>query len=455
MAHKIDHAVLHRTAKVFMDSGRAPSYEAAIYLLQKFGLTILVGKEIAFSIPHQAALLTIVNIARRTLLGGVEVVGVPDVPSLSPLAPDKSLPDAVKELKATLAQTVCNDRPLIVIGGPNITSTNRGCWRLTWEGWRGGVVPMSANKRLSEDGLNPLAPLLAAAAGAAEVFSFLAQDHAMAGLRTAGLSLWAPGRDWLTPDLSEPPITHLPSKLWFIGVGNLGQAFSWSLSTLPYQCPSEVQLLLQDFDRISKSNDSTSLLSFPADVGKRKTRVVAKWLEERGFECVIDERRFEKSTSRAETEPSVALCGVDNPLARAELGNAKFELIVEAGLGGGPESFRSIVMHTFPASRTPMAVWSRQVGQSEGSYEDQPAYLKLKKDGMERCGVAQLASRTVGVPFVGMMAACFVFSELLRRLNGGAALEVASISAVALDDIELVPISVVPYQFGHVVARSA
>ena len=102
-----------------------------------------------------------------------------------------------------------------------------------------------------------------------------------------------------------------------------------------------------------------------------------------------------------------------------------------------------------------MEVWSRQVGQSEGSCEDQPAYLKLKKDGMERCGVAQLTSRTVGVPFVGMMAGCFVFSELLRRLNGGAALEVASISAVALDDIELVPISVDPYQFGHVVARSA
>jgi hypothetical protein len=44
-----------------------------------------------------------------------------------------------------------------------------------------------------------------------------------------------------------------------------------------------------------------------------------------------------------------------------------------------------------------------------------PAYQSLKREGMDSCGLAQLASRTVGVPFVGLIAACLVVSELLRR----------------------------------------
>lgn len=40
---------LHRTAKVFMDNGRAASPEEAMALLEGFGLTVMVGPEIAHS----------------------------------------------------------------------------------------------------------------------------------------------------------------------------------------------------------------------------------------------------------------------------------------------------------------------------------------------------------------------------------------------------------------------
>src|SRR6516165_6772157 len=98
MPAPLDHTNLHRTAKYFMDSGRADSPQAAVELLQTFGLTILAGEEVAHSPAHQTALLTLVNVASRTLLGGVEVVGLPDVSCLSGLAPQRPLADAVWEL---------------------------------------------------------------------------------------------------------------------------------------------------------------------------------------------------------------------------------------------------------------------------------------------------------------------------------------------------------------------
>src|ERR1700736_851901 len=46
-----------------------------------------------------------------------------------------------------------------------------------------------------------------------------------------------------------------------IGLGNLGQAFAWLLAALPYQQRADVELVLQDFDVVGESNDSTSILS--------------------------------------------------------------------------------------------------------------------------------------------------------------------------------------------------
>ncbi len=74
------HTTLHRTAKYFMDSGRAQTAEEAMDLLKSYGLTIAVGPEIHTSPAAQIALLTLVNLGRRTFLGGVEVVGLESAP---------------------------------------------------------------------------------------------------------------------------------------------------------------------------------------------------------------------------------------------------------------------------------------------------------------------------------------------------------------------------------------
>lgn len=431
----VDHTTLHRTAKYFMDAGRVATHQEAMALLGTFGLAIRITPAAAARIDSQIALLTLVNLARRTFLAGVEVSGIQDEPLLTRIGDGATLAEAVAGLGGIVANTARSDWPIAMIG-EEVTADQAG-WRLVWDGWRGGVVPLGeASVRCGADAL-PLAPAMAAAACVAEVFAFLAGDHPMAGKRSAGLSLWQPGHDWLQADATEPTLAYLPSRLWLIGLGNLGQAYAWLLACLPYKRETGVELVLQDFDRIAVSNDSTSLLANKDVVGRLKTRWVAEWLERRGFTTQIVERRFGEWTKRWSEEPGVALCGTDNALARSALEAAGIDLVIESGLGGGAQSFRSFSMHSFPGSRKAEHIWSAAApGTTEADVSANPAYADLKAKGVDQCGLAQLASRTVGVPFVGLVAAGLVVSELLRRLHGGAPQELVSGSLLNLEDIE-------------------
>ena len=135
-----------------------------------------------------------------------------------------------------------------------------------------------------------------------------------AGRRTLGLSLWQPNSqcDWLANDDSEPRLTYLPSQLWLIGLGHLGQAYLWGLGLLPYASPRDLSLVLQDVDRITPSTESTSILTNATMVGVKKTRAMADWAERRGFKAAIHERLFDGNFKCRPDEPAVALCGLDN-----------------------------------------------------------------------------------------------------------------------------------------------
>jgi hypothetical protein len=64
----------------------------------------------------------------------------------------------------------------------------------------------------------------------------------------------------------------------------------------------------------------------------------------------------------------------------------------------------------------------------------------------------QLVSRTVGVPFVGLIAASLVIAELLRRLHGGNGLELASGSVTALEDFETAVMPAQTYGGGYILS---
>ncbi|MGO9545371.1 MAG: hypothetical protein ACLPPF_11320 [Rhodomicrobium sp.] len=454
MTRAVDDTNLHRTAKYFMDNGRAETHEDAVRLLQSFGLSIRIDARTAATVNGQVALLTLVNAARRTFLAGIEVQGLPNIPLIAPLASAGALSAAVAELGGRLVSNHNQSWPVALIGdGDNIT-TGAPIWRLCWSGWRGGVTPARLGKMPTEESAIPLASSIAAAACIAEAFAYHAGDHPMAGRRSAGMSLWMPGRDWLDEDSSEPKLSYLPSRLWLIGMGNLGQAFAWLLAALPYADRQVVEFVLQDFDCLAISNDSTSLLSTLRAVGQKKGRSAAAWLDARGFSTILDEHRFGEATRRGPGDPSAAFCGVDNALARMALEKAGFDLVVEAGLGAGPDGFRNFAIHTFPGERSAESIWSRFAQDTHFNVEEKPAYKALRARGMDACGLTQLASRTVGVPFVGLTAAALALSELLRRLHGGSAFSLISGSMMALEDVEAFAMKVGPYAHGHVPVAS-
>lgn len=445
---------LHRGAKYFMDSGRATNHREALDLLRNFGLYIAAGPEVAYSRDHQIALLTLVNTARRTFLGGVHVGGQTEGPSLTPFVSAVSIKSAIEEMGGTVIHENRMKWPVAAIGTCALGTHYVPQWQVTWDGWRGGVVSqIYTAQRLRETQNSSLAAALAAAICASEVFNFHAGDHQMAGRRNAGLSLWKPGADWLMTDHSEPDIAFLPSHLWIIGLGNLGQAYLWMLTSLPYSVPEDVQLVLQDDDRVAQSNDSTSVLTQPTMIGRMKTRALAEWLELRRFKTTLTERRFDGQTRRSQQEPSVALCGVDNEEARSHLETAGFGLVVEAGLGSGTQAFRNFSVHSFPSSMDAARMWSLNTGVSKSSPLTGPTYDPREFPHLDECGLAQLASRSVGVPFVGMTAAALVIGEVLRRLHSGSALELVAGSLACPEDIAVSATTAGPYDHGFTTAN--
>jgi hypothetical protein len=282
-----------------------------------------------------------------------------------------------------------------------------------------------------------LAATLAGALAVSEVFQHL-RGNVMAGRRDVGLSLWNPGQlDWRTPE-GAPESLIAPSRLWLVGLGHLGQAYLWTLAMLPYATPADVEITVQDFDRLTIANESTSVLTNRSMVGGRKTRESAAWLEARGFNARIVERRFAGDMALQPEDPRILLCGVDNLEARAVLEDAGFDLVVEAGLGAGPAEYLAMRMHTFPATVSSRAKWGGiQIPKEAGSGK---AYENLLARGdIDTCGLVQLSTRTVGAPFAGVVASTLVIAEVLRRLNGGMGLEVVDLTLRSPTDRLSVP----------------
>jgi len=412
---------LNRLVKLVMDTGEVSSVEEAERLFAGYRLAVAVGPDIAHSPTRQAALLTVVNAGRRSLLGGIEVEGVPDARLLVPLSPYRTIEEAVIDLGGRIVRKATPDAPLVVIGDAVVDGARPFAIRMTYEGWSAGIVPVFA-ERLAERQESIPAGVLAGGLAVGEAFQYLRGNQPAAGRRDTGLSLWRPELDWRDSGAFGPVVSRLPSAMWLIGLGNLGQAYLWIIGLLPYAKRSEVDLVLQDFDVLAESNDSTSLLTHRGLIGVKKSRAMAEWAENQGFKATIVERQFGSNFRVLPDEPEVALCGVDNGLARAALEDVGFKRVIEAGLGKGTTDFMGFRTHVFPGSRKAREIWS-DTGDAEEVRIDLPAYQALAASGVDRCGLTQLAGRTVGAPFVGAVAAAVGIAELLRLVNGAHAYE--------------------------------
>jgi hypothetical protein len=408
---------LHRLAKRAMDSGAVDSLEAAEGALRSYRLAIDFAPDAASEATDQAALLTAIVLARRVFLGGVSVEGPLDGVLRTRVGEGQTLRDSVIALGGTVGQSIPGT-PLLTIGGGARPRASPFAVRAVYAGWRGGIVPAHADATFEPGAPTmPLAAMLAAALGVNEAFLHIADDSRIAGRRSVGLSLWDPAVDWLAPAI-EPRLQFMPSRLWLIGLGHLGQAYLWALGLLPYVEPSAPHLLLQDTDIVTPSTETTSILTTASMISQHKTRITAAWAEQRGFTTTLTERPFDAQTIRRSDEPAVALCGVDNAEARRCLDGAGFDFVVEAGLGRGHRDFHSILVHTLPGDVASQKLWPEEARNSS-SVEQAPAYRRLLDEkALDQCGVTLLAGKAVGAPFVGAVAATLVVSQVLRLLHG-------------------------------------
>lgn len=432
MTNFVPAETLHRLVKHAIDSGAAESLADAEALFRRYRLHIAVPTGVEADPVQQAALLTAVALGRRVFLGGVTVGGGLDADLAVPLPLGRTLADAVCSLGGSPSGRA-NGAPTVIIGGDPTGRREGFCVRTAAAGWRGGILPAHSELVPAPGPAMPLAGMLSAALAVNEAYLFLNGGVPAAGRRAVGLSLWrpGPGTDWLAAD-EEPGLTYLPSRLWLIGLGHLGQAYLWALGLLPFAKPGEVSLVLQDIDVISPSTESTSILTDASLVGQKKTRAMAAWAEKRGFETIIQERLFDASFRRQAEEPTVALCGLDNAAGRRVLDQVGFDFVVEAGLGRGHRDFRTMRLHVLPGARPAAEIW--KAAPVTETVEDRPAYARLLAEGaLDRCGMTLLAGKAVGAPFVGAVAATLALSEVLRLLHGGTIHRLIDLDLLSLD----------------------
>jgi hypothetical protein len=447
---------LHRLVKEALDRGAASSLAEAETMFRGYRLKFTIASTEADDPSHQAALLTGVALAKRVFLGGVSVSGALSAALKVPLPAGKTIGEAVIYLGGTIADGDPED-PTITIGGAPQPRSERFHIRTLYAGWRGGIVPAHAELAPVAAPVMPLAAMLSAALAVNEAFFHVQSGKSVFGRRPTGLSLWNPASDtdWLSGPCQEPSLLYLPSKLWLIGLGHLGQAYLWGLGLLPYPDPTGAALVLQDVDVITPSTESTSILTDRAQLGQKKTRATAAWCERRGFNVAIQERLFGADFMRQPDEPAVALCGLDNALGRQALDQVGFNFVVEAGLGRGYKDFRTIRLHTLPGPRPATSIWAGEAGSE--ALENRPGYQKMLKDGeLDRCGITLLAGKGIGAPFVGAIASALALSEVLRLLHGGPLFQVVELDLQGIEHRAAIhhPSNFEGFNPGYILARN-
>jgi hypothetical protein len=457
----VDSHTLNRTTKIEIDEGRASSFEEADALTRTYRVQISLGTGIAVDLTQQAMLLTVVNAAARAFPGGVFVRADADPVMATPWARGQHLSEALRDLGAGSAGELDVGIPTIVIGDAPAPSGPLVVYP-TWRGWTAGVVESPAGRFEDPPGF-PLAGVLAGGLAVSEAFQFV-RGNPESGRRSIGLSLWRPDLDWRDQEAIGPECVYLPANWWLLGLGHLGQAYAWAIGSLPYSEPGQVKIVLQDTDTVVPANESTGMLVLPGHSGEKKTRTLAGRLEALGLTTAIVERRFDGASRRRSEEPSLALAGFDDPNPRRSLELAGFERVIDVGLGSGPRQYLDILLHSFPSSIKAAELWPATSERRTHALLELPAYRALIESTTEsghltpaaaRCGVTELAGRTVGAAFVGVVAGTLAVAEPLRLVNGGGSFESISLSLKSTSHLQVVANPIAPRPLAGFVRASA
>lgn len=395
------HLAMSRVIKALADGSEVHFGEAEQRLRSTCVAVLVQGADLS-SPAAQACALTALNAALRTF-GSAALITRTDIPLRRPAPSAPTLVQAARRLGAEVFTSVPQSVTHLICIGP-VDSVEVPftvcCW---WDGWNAGVVAPWDTSPVGAT-WNPLAGVFAGALAVREVFANVRGLRPCA--RASRLSLWDPGRD---SDQAEvgPAIAYMVRELVLVGLGHLGQGVLWSLAALP----AAGRIVLQDYQDAGEENVATGLITRQADVGNRKARIAAQWIEIYGWSTSLVERRIGADAAACDSDPGVIVTALDSVAPRRHALAAGHVYMLDAGVGHGPVDFEICQLRSF--ARDDPASWEPgSEGRDSAKLMQRGAYMSMAKK--DACGALQLASASVAVPFVGAAVGAMVVAQLLR-----------------------------------------
>jgi hypothetical protein len=401
-----------RILKALTDGGHAGSFKEAEHRLRAVRIEVRVGDDQRATPAGQAAVLTAVATARKCF-GQVTLVADGDAPLIAPLPLGGTLLKAARRLGAKVAMTP-STRSTHVIRIGNVVRSNGWDLRCWWHRWFIGTRAWDDDA--VGDSRLALAGVFSGALAIRQVFASVLAGKALRE-RDATVSLWMP---WAGGDQAEngPAQFDLPDKIWFLGLGHLGQAFVWNLCFL--STSGERRAVLQDDQKIGDENEATSLLVVPGrrQIGERKTRLARLWLEACGWQTELIERRHHGDIRLSDDDPPFLLSGLDHITPRLTMARHGFPFMIDAGIGHGPGDFEGIQVRVIANGQPIDGLWEEPQSPETADQDVSdllvtPAYLELETH-VGNCGVVAFAEASVAVPFVGAATGALAIAQVIR-----------------------------------------
>lgn len=379
---------LNRTLKLAMDEGKAASYEDAERLFRSFRLKIAVAPGFTQSPAAQAAVLTLLNAARKTFLGGVELIGPLEERCTMAWFKGQSLAEVAAEFGINCKPSF-GETPTIVVGDVTLPAPPDFCLGIRLHA-RGFILEPGGHSGWE---ISAAVEAGVAAAGAAinEAFQYIYRGWQLAGQRRIRF------------DFADSH--RLPSQVstWVVGLGHLGQAYLWTRALSNESLDQHIRLT--DFDTVTLSSLSTCLMVDIGDVGRKKVDTVANRLAQIGFDVTRDDSKLSLDEDVVAPDGLLVVIAVDNIGLRRGLDRLRGARVHECGIGEGVDGFTRVQMHAFPGSRLARDVWAGDDPRASRPVDiSKPAYQALLGKSGDECGTTVVASRSVATPFVGAFA---------------------------------------------------
>ena len=401
-----DHLKRSRITKALTDRRQGLTFPEAEARLDSVRPAVELGEDQARTPAGQAAALTAVATAYKCFGSVVLVTPAAEARLIHPLFIGATVGEAARRLGAT----VFSARPegefhVVQVGGSQgLKGWRLRCW---WDRWLTGA--RSHEGEPLGDSRLPLAGTFSGALCVRQIFAKVVAG----GLteRDLTVSLWEP---WTSVDLEQtgPERFELPNRLWLLGLGHLGQGFGWNLGFMPYQGPRRV--VVQDDQSIAEENEATSLLVTAEDIGERKTRAARRWLEARGWQVDMIERRNFGDVRLQDEDPPYLVGGLDKLPPRKAMAQVGFEYMVDVGIGRGPVDFEGIQIRVIPKGADAGTLWNVEAHEDRTNRLIESEPYKALQQTQGQCGTFEIADASVSVPFVGAAAGALALAQLIR-----------------------------------------